>query len=132
MRYKIFVVTNRIFGEIQLIEKDDRDIANILWQDLMSTKAPIITVKDNSFKVWNVKQTRQPIQVKDHKWPEWATKEWEKRKADNYLGARLIDWDNIGCYELQHSTMESTGGKNLERVFYSYKGERLFTVTQRD
>lgn len=129
--YQIFVVINVLFGEIERVVENNRDVANIMWKEFMGTGRPIITVHENKFKFWNAKQTRQPEIV--HDWPEWAEKEWKTRKMnDRYLGAKLIDWDNIGCFELRHSTEKEDGMKELERVFYTYKGEQLFSVVEYD
>jgi len=129
--YQIFIVVNRLFGTIERVVETDKDVANIMWKDFMSTGCPIITVHENKFKVWNAKQTHQPAII--HDWPKWAEKEWEIRKTNNrYLGARLIDWDSIGCFELRHSTMEETGMKKIQRVFYTYKGKQLFSVVEFD
>lgn len=129
--YQIFVVVNVLFGIIERVVENNRDIANIMWKDFMSMDCPIITVHENKFKVWNVKQTHQPIIV--HDWPEWAEKEWETRKTnDKYLGAKLIDFDYIGCFELRHSTLKEGGVKEIQRVFYSYKGQQLFSVIEYD
>lgn len=130
--YKIFVTTHLAFGDVQLIEEDNKDVANIIWKDLMSTGLPIITVNGNSFRIWNARQNHQPEKLKSSDWPEWAVEEWEKHKSDNYLGAQLIDWDCLGCFELQHSTMTDSGMKKLERAFYTYRGKTLFSVTEFD
>ncbi len=129
--YQIFVVVDILFGEIERVVENNRDIANIIWKDFMSTNCPIITVNENKFKIWNVKQTHQPTIVKD--WPEWVEQEWNNHNTSKeYLGAKLIDWDSIGCFELRHSTTKESGMKELERVFYTYKGEQLFSIIEYD
>lgn len=130
--YKIFVTINREFGEIDRVEESDRDTANIIWKDLMTMGCPIITVNENSFKIWNARQNHQPEKLKSSDWPEWATAEWKERKSDSYLGAKLIDWDSLGCFELRHTTMTDTGMKKLDRTFYTYRGIKMFSVTEYD
>ena len=131
--YQIFVVVNVLFGEIDRVVESNRDIANIMWKDFMNIGCPIITVHDNKFKVWNVRKTHQPTIIQDYDWPEWAEKEWNIRKTNNnHLGSKLIDFDYIGCYELRHTSLKETGMKEIERIFYTYGGEELFSVTEYD
>ena len=132
--YKIFLVVNVCFGEINCIEYKDKDLANTVWKDLMTLGKPIITVKDNEFRVWNAPFKHQPEKIKDL--PEWADKEWASRKysSDNYLGAELLDMDNIGCYILRHKTRSpfDPGLIVVESEFYTYKGEKMFTHIEYD
>lgn len=131
--YQIFIVINRDFGEIEMLDYEDRDLANAVWKDFMRNGNPIITVSDNKFKVFNAPMCHQPKTLKAEDWPQWATDLWIIRKDDEkYLGARLIDWDSIGCFELRHTTTTDAGMKKTEREFRTYRGLKMFSVTEYD
>lgn len=131
--YQIFIVTNIDFGEIDMLEYDDRDLANTVFKDFLRSGDPIITVNENKFRIWNAPFTHQPERLKADEWPQWAVDQWMiRRDDDGYLGAKLLDRDNIGCFELIHSTKIEGGLKKLERQFFTYKGKELFSVVEYD
>lgn len=131
--YQIFIVCNKDFGNIDKLEYADRDLANTVWKGFIHNGNPIITVNGNKFRVWNAPFRHQPEVLKTDQWPQWAIDRWTIRQNDDgYLGAKLLDRDNIACFELMHKTMIKGGMKKVDREFFTYKGEELFSVVEYD
>lgn len=130
MNYKIFVIINSTFGEIEMLEYKNRDLANIIAMDFIHSRIPVITVSGNKFKVHNALMMHQPEKVHPDDWPEVAKHEYSTHKDEtNYLGGAVFDWDGLGCYEFcQRWIDKKSGATKKERIFLTYKETKMFSV----
>jgi hypothetical protein len=127
--YQIFIVTNVAFGEISKLEYNDKEIANSVWKEIVETGCPVIFVENNKIKISNAKMTHQPKFIYKDEWPLWVQKCHEADMCTT-LSSYVIEHDFIGCCEFQQTYKEQHGMKKVVRTFFTYKGDRMFTVIE--